>query len=97
MFGTGALEHATGAKLQTTETTSISVTGGGWEEGSYEFCHTIVDLCEDNETLPQTPQTTLFPITTGAYFNNVGFIIKHGSFNTRKNEKGVRVYTRKRW
>lgn len=95
VFGTGALEHATGAKLQTTETTSISVTGGGWEEGSYEFCHTIVDL-QDNETLPQTPQTTLFPITTGAYFTNVGFIIKHGSFNTRKNEKGVRVYTRKK-
>jgi len=95
VFGTGALEHATGAKAQTTLTTSISVTSGGWEAGSYEFCHTIIDL-QDNETLPQTPQTTLFPITSGAYFTNVGFIIKHGSFNTRKNEKGVRVYTRKK-
>ena len=95
VFGTGALEHATGAKAQTTLTTSISVTGGGWEAGSYEFCHTVVDL-QDNETLPQSPQSTLFPITTGAYFTNVSFIIKHGSFTARKNEKGVRVYTRKK-
>jgi len=95
VFGTGVLEHASGAKAKTTSTTSITVTGGGWEAGSYEFCHTVVDL-QDNETLPQSPQSTLFPITTGAYFTNVGFIIKHGSFTARKNEKGVRVYTRKK-
>tara|TARA_R100000742_G_C4278860_1_gene102291 strand:+ start:200 stop:2779 length:2580 start_codon:yes stop_codon:yes gene_type:complete len=99
VFGTGALEHATGAKAQTTSETSISVTGGGWEAGSYEFCHTIVDL-QDNETLPQTPKTTLFPITTGAYFTNVGFRIKDTGFSALntgyKNEKGVRVYTRKK-
>jgi hypothetical protein len=95
VFGTGALEHATGAKVQTTLTTSISVTGGGWEAGSYEFCHSIVDL-QDNETLPQTPKTTLFPITTGAYFTNVGFRIKDTGFSGYKNEKGVRVYTRKK-
>ena len=95
VFGTGVLEHASGAKAKTTLTTSITVTGGGWEAGSYEFCHTVVDL-QDNETLPQSPQSTLFPITTGAYFTNVGFIIKHGSFTARKNEKGVRVYTRKK-
>jgi len=99
VFGTGALEHATGAKAQTTLETSISVTGGGWEAGSYEFCHTIVDL-QDNETLPQTPKTTLFPITTGAYFTNVGFRIKDTGFSALntgyKNEKGVRVYTRKK-
>mgnify|MGYP003111537537 FL=1 len=89
------LEHASGARVKTVSTTSISVTGGGWEAGSYEFCHTVVDL-QDNETLPQSPQSTLFPITTGAYFTNVSFIIKHGSFTARKNEKGVRVYTRKK-
>ena len=95
VFGTGALEHATGAKVQTTLTTSISVTGGGWEAGSYEFCHTVIDL-QDNETLPQAPQSTLFPITSGAYFTNVGFRIKDTSFSDRKNEKGVRIYTRKK-
>ena len=89
------LEHASGVRVKTVSTTSISVTGGGWEAGSYEFCHTVVDL-QDNETLPQSPQSTLFPITTGAYFTNVSFIIKHGSFTARKNEKGVRVYTRKK-
>ena len=95
VFGTGALEHATGAKVQTTLTTSISVTGGGWEAGSYEFCHTVIDL-QDNETLPQAPQSTLFPITSGAYFTNVGFRVKDTSFSDRKNEKGVRIYTRKK-
>ena len=95
VFGTGALEHATGAKVQTTLTTSISVTGGGWEAGSYEFCHTVIDL-QDNETLPQAPQSTLFPITSGAYFTNVGFRIKDTGFDFRKNEKGVRIYTRKK-
>ena len=95
VFGTGALEHATGAKAQTTLRTSISVTGGGWEAGSYEFCHTVIDL-QDNETLPQAPQSTLFPITSGAYFTNVGFRVKDTSFSDRKNEKGVRIYTRKK-
>ena len=95
VFGTGALEHASGANVETTLETSISVTGGGWEAGSYEFCHSIVDL-QDNETLPQTPKTTLFPITTGAYFTNVGFRIKDTGFSGYKNEKGVRVYTRKK-
>lgn len=95
VFGTGALEHGSGAEVTTRSTSEIAVTSGGWEAGSYEFCHTIIDL-QDNETLPQTPQSTLFALTTGAYFTNVGFIIKHGSFNTRKNEKGVRVYTRKK-
>ena len=95
VFGTGTLEHAAGDVVETVSTTSITVTGGGWESGSYEFCHTVVDL-QDNETLPQTPKSDLFAITTGAYFTNVGFIIRDASFDTRKNEKGVRIYTRKK-
>lgn len=89
------LEHASGVRVKTVSTTSISVTGGGWEAGSYEFCHTVIDL-QDNETLPQAPQSTLFPITSGAYFTNVGFRIKDTGFDFRKNEKGVRIYTRKK-
>ena len=95
VFGTGALEHGSSSEVQTRSTSEIAVTSGGWEAGSYEFCHTVVDL-QDNETLPQTPQSTLFALTSGAYFTNVGFIIKDGSYSARKNEKGVRVYTRKK-
>jgi len=94
VFGTGALEHATGAVVETVSTTSITVTGGGWEAGSYEFCHTVIDL-QDNETLPQTPKSDLFAITTGAYFTGVKFRIKDAG-TWRINEKGVRIYTRKK-
>ena len=89
------LEHAGASEVQVVDTSSIAVTSGGWETGSYEFCHTIVDL-QDNETLPQTPKSDLFAITTGAYFTGVKFRIKDTSFTARRNEKGVRIYTRKK-
>jgi len=99
VFTDNPLEHAGASEVQVVDTSSIAVTGGGWEAGSYEFCHTIVDL-QDNETLPQTPKDSLFGITTGAYFTNVGFRIKDTGFSALntgyKNEKGVRVYTRKK-
>jgi hypothetical protein len=88
-------EHAGVSEVKVASTSKIAVTSGGWEAGSYEFCHSVIDL-QNNETLPQSPQSSLFPITTGAYFTNVGFMIKDGSFSGRKNEKGVRIYTRKK-
>ena len=95
VFGTGVLEHAGVSEVQVVSSGSIAVTSGGWEAGTYEFCHTIVDL-QDNETLPQAVQSNTFDITAGAYFSGVGFRIKYASWNTRKNEKGVRVFTRKK-
>ena len=88
------LEHAGTSEVQVALETNITVTGGGWEAGSYEFCHTVVDL-QDNETLPQTPKSDLFAITSGAYFTGVKFRIKDAG-TWRMNEKGVRVYTRKK-
>ena len=95
VFGTGILEHAGVSEVQVVSAENISVTAGGWDAGSYEFCHTSLDL-QGNETLPQRPKTDLFTITTGAYFTGVGFRIKDTSFTSRKNEKGVRIYTRKK-
>ena len=95
VYGTGALEHAALSPVFTQTSTSTTVTGGGWESGSYEFCHTVIDL-QDNETLPQAPQSPVFNITDGSYFTRVGFRLKDTGFNTRKNEKGVRIYTRKK-
>ena len=95
VFGTGVLEHAGVSEVQVVSSSSIAVTGGGWESGTYEFCHSIVDL-QDNETLPQAVQSNTFDITSGAYFSGVGFRIKYASWDTRKNEKGVRVFTRKK-
>lgn len=89
------LEHAGASEVQVVDTSSIAVTSGGWEAGSYEFCHAVVDL-QDNETLPQSPKSDLFAITTGAYFTGVKIRIKDTSFTTRTNEKGFRVYTRKK-
>ena len=88
------LEHAGTSEVQVALETNITVTGGGWEAGSYEFCHTVVDL-QDNETLPQTPKSDLFAITSGAYFTGVKFRIKDAG-TWRMNEKGVRIYTRKK-
>ena len=95
VFGTGVLEHAGVSEVQVVSSSSIAVTSGGWEAGTYEFCHSIVDL-QDNETLPQAVQSNTFDITSGAYFSGVGFRIKYASWDTRKNEKGVRVFTRKK-
>jgi hypothetical protein len=95
VFGTGVLEHAGESEVQVVSSSSIAVTSGGWEAGTYEFCHSIVDL-QDNETLPQAVQSNTFDITSGAYFSGVGFRIKYASWDTRKNEKGVRVFTRKK-
>lgn len=94
VFTENPLEHAGASEVQVVQETSIAVTGGGWEAGSYEFCHTVIDL-QDNETLPQTPKTDLFAITSGAYFTGVKFRIKDAG-TWRINEKGVRIYTRKK-
>ena len=95
VFGTGVLEHAGVSEVQVVSSSSIAVTSGGWESGTYEFCHSIVDL-QDNETLPQAVQSSTFDITAGAYFSGVGFRIKYASWSSRKNEKGVRIFTRKK-
>jgi len=95
VFGTGILEHAGSSPVKVSTSTSISVTSGGWETGSYEFCHTVVDL-QDNESLPQAPKSDLFAITAGAYFTGVKVRIQDTSFTGRTNEKGFRVYTRKK-
>ena len=95
VFGTGILEHAGSSPVKVSTSTSISVTSGGWETGSYEFCHTVVDL-QDNESLPQSPKSDLFAITAGAYFTGVKVRIQDTSFTGRTNEKGFRVYTRKK-
>jgi hypothetical protein len=101
VFETGLLEHGGSSEVKVSTSASISVTSGGWEAGSYEFCHTVVDL-QDNETLPQAPQEDgsgnikLFGITSGAYFTGVKVRIQDTSFTGRTNEKGFRVYTRKK-
>ena len=95
IYGTGALEHGASSQVKTQTSTSTSVTGGGWEAGTYEFTHTVLDL-QNNETLPQAVQSTVFNITAGKYFTRVGFRLLDTSFTTRKNEKGVRIYTRKK-
>jgi hypothetical protein len=95
VFGTGILEHAGSSPVKVSTSLSISVTSGGWETGSYEFCHTVVDL-QDNESLPQSPKSDLFGITAGAYFTRVKVRIQDTSFTGRTNEKGFRVYTRKK-
>jgi hypothetical protein len=90
----GGIEHEGNSQIKVLTSDTDVVTGGGWELGSYEFCHTFVDL-QDNETLPQTPLSTKFDISEGSYFNSVGFRVKYASWTSRKNEKGVRIYTRK--
>jgi hypothetical protein len=90
----GGIEHEGTSQIKVLTSDTDVVTGGGWEVGSYEFCHTFVDL-QDNETLPQTPLSTKFDISEGSYFNSVGFRVKYASWTSRKNEKGVRIYTRK--
>lgn len=95
VYGTGILEHAALSEVKTQTSDTASVTGGGWESGTYEFSHTVIDL-QNNETLPITTSgLSVHNITTGAYFTKVGVRIKDTNFTTRKNEKGVRVYTRK--
>ena len=95
VYGTGALEHGGSSEVKTQEQFTTSVTGGGWEAGTYEFTHTVIDL-QDNETLPQAIQSNVFNITTGSYFTRVGLSVKFNDWSTRKNEKGVRIYTRKK-
>ena len=96
VYDTGGLEHGASSNVTTQSSSTAAVTGGGWESGTYEFCHTVVDL-QDNETLPITTSgLSVHNITTGSYFTKVGFRLKDTSFTTRKNEKGVRIYTRKK-
>ena len=95
VYGTGALEHGGDSNVQTQSSSTTSVTGGGWEAGTYEFTHSIIDL-QDNETLPQAIQSNVFNITTGSYFTKVGLSVKFEDWSSRKNEKGVRIYTRKK-
>lgn len=96
IYGTGALEHGGESEVKTQTSSTTSVTGGGWEAGTYEFCHTVVDL-QNNETLPITTSgLSVHNITEGSYFTKVGLRLKDTNFTTRKNEKGVRIYTRKK-
>ena len=95
VYGTGALMHPASSNVQTQSSSTTSVTGGGWEAGTYEFTHTIIDL-QDNETLPQAIQSNVFNITEGSYFTRVGLSVKFEDWSSRNNEKGVRIYTRKK-
>tara|TARA_R100001082_G_scaffold99884_1_gene68773 strand:+ start:283 stop:2775 length:2493 start_codon:yes stop_codon:yes gene_type:complete len=95
VYGTGALMHPASSNVTTQSSSTTSVTGGGWEAGTYEFTHTIIDL-QDNETLPQAIQSNVFNITEGSYFTRVGLSVKFEDWSSRKNEKGVRIYTRKK-
>ena len=95
VYGTGALMHPESSNVTTQSSNSTSVTGGGWEAGTYEFTHTVIDL-QDNETLPQAIHSNVFNIITGSYFTRVGLSVKFNDWSTRKNEKGVRIYTRKK-
>ena len=95
VYGTGALEHGGSSEVKTQTSSTTSVTGGGWEAGTYEFTHTIIDL-QDNETLPQAIQSNVFNITEGSYFTKVGLSVKFEDWSSRNNEKGVRIYTRKK-
>jgi len=95
IYNTSALEHGALSNVTTQSSSSAAVTGGGWESGTYEFCHSIIDL-QDNETLPIINDSlTNHNITDGSYFSRVGLSVKFNDWSTRKNEKGVRIYTRK--
>jgi len=88
------LEHADNTPLQKSDEESI--TGGGWEEGDYEFTYTLLDY-QKNESLPHVFSTGLSNATIGhgKYFSDVGLQI-NTSETFRKKEKGFRIYTRKK-
>ena len=92
VFGTSAIEHSINSILK--KSTDEPIGGGAWPEGIYEFTYSIVDYA-GNETLPHTFDTALDTATVaeGQFFENVDV-----KFNTasafRKNEKGIRIYTR---
>jgi hypothetical protein len=92
VFGTTPGEHSIGDVLE--KSTEEPVGTGSWPEGIYEFTYSIIDY-SGNETLPHTFSTALdtATIAEGQFFEDVDV-----KFNTesafRKNEKGVRVYTR---
>ena len=92
VFGTTAIEHSINSILK--KSTDEPIGGGAWPEGIYEFTYSIVDYAR-NETLPHTFDTALDTATVaeGQFFEDVDV-----KFNTasafRKNEKGIRIYTR---
>ena len=95
IFGNSTeLEHADNTALQKSDEESI--TGGGWEEGDYEFTYTLLDY-QKNESLPHVFSTGLSNATIGhgKYFSDVGLQI-NTSETFRKKEKGFRIYTRKK-
>lgn len=95
IFGNATeLEHADETALKNSDEESI--TGGGWEEGDYEFTYTLLDY-QKNESLPHVFSTGLSNATIGhgKYFSDVGLQI-NTSEAFRKKEKGFRIYTRKK-
>lgn len=91
-FGTISGEHSIGDVLQ--KSTDEPIGTGAWTEGIYEFSYSIVDY-GGNETLPHTFSTALDTATVaeGQFFDDVDIKFKTSSA-FRKNEKGVRIYTR---
>ena len=88
--GTRIGEHATGTVLQSSSDDPIG--GGDWEEGTYEFTHTLVNYSGD-ETLPHAAESTTALVAAGDFFTSIAVRINiEGTF--RKREKGFRIYTR---
>jgi hypothetical protein len=93
-FSTSIRSHIAGTDSTLQQSSDEPAGGGAWEEGVYEFSYTIVDY-GGNETLPHVFSTALSDATiaSGQFFDDVDI-----KFNTasafRKNEKGVRIYTR---
>jgi hypothetical protein len=92
--GTGATpEHGSDNVVKKQDNMDIVLTGGGWDSGTYEFTHSFLDI-NNNESLLQAPNSTTCDIAGSAFFHRTGF--KMYMFNTRKSEKGIRIYTRKK-
>jgi hypothetical protein len=91
-FNTSAIQHSVDDVLE--ESTEEPVGGGNWPEGIYEFTYTLIDY-QGNETLPHVFSTALDTATVGQgqFFDDVDIKFKTSSA-FRKNEKGVRIYTR---
>jgi|10_taG_2_1085330.scaffolds.fasta_scaffold12489_2 hypothetical protein len=88
--GTTIGEHAVDTVLQSSSDDPIG--GGDWEEGTYEFTHTLVNYSED-ETLPHAAESTTALVAAGDYFSDIAVRINiEATF--RKREKGFRIYTR---
>tara|TARA_R110002051_G_scaffold874_3_gene4216 strand:- start:3003 stop:5420 length:2418 start_codon:yes stop_codon:yes gene_type:complete len=89
-FGTSIGEHAVGTILKSSSDDPIG--GGSWPEGTYEFCHTLVNYTGD-ETLPSSPESDTANLAVGDFFSGIAVRINiEAAF--REREKGFRIYTR---